>query len=403
MARRTPTLAAPLRQLTLTDRVNALARRAEVVDPGRPALCLFGIVLALLGLGLLMQVSHAATTLPEDAFQAKLKDLVVFRMAGLFVLLVAARLGPQGIRRYVPALTVLALAMLLAVYLPGLRRSVNGSGRWVDIPLIPFHVQPSEFARVIGVLWVARRCAQLGDRVQEGRSGYLPLLAVGAAFAGLILFEPDFGGAMLFLLCYVVTMWTAGARPAHLATSAAAGVAGAALIGAVGTFAHVRERVAVWLGESTNEQVVHAAEAVASGDLFGVGVAQGASRQQGLQYMQTDYALSLVGEELGFAGVLLVVGLYLAFLWYGLQLVLSVKDRYVAVAAFGLLVSVAFQAMLHLQVVTQLAPPKGMNLPFLSDGGSALLAACLAVGLALGAARHNSNQRSSMPLGGELR
>jgi cell division protein FtsW len=241
-------------------------------------------------------------------------------------------------------------------------------------------------ARVVAILWVARRCAQLGPRVQDGVRGYLPLLGFGLLFFLLILGEPDLGGALLFLLCYGCTMWMGGARPAHVATSVAV-VGSLALVGAAGAFNHVRERLSVWFGERTNEQVSRATEAIASGDLFGVGLGQGGFRNQSLQYMQTDFALSLVGEELGFVGVLVVLGLLFAFGWFSLRLVLSVRDRYAALAAFGLLVSVAFQAMLHVQVVTGLAPPKGMTLPFISDGGSALVASCLAVGLALGAAR----------------
>ena len=95
-----------------------------------------------------------------------------------------------------------------------------------------------------------------------------------------------------------------------------------------------------------------------------------------------------MGEEFGLFGVLLVIGIFAAFAWHALRLVLCIQDRFAALAAFGLTTSVGLQALIHLQVVTGLAPPKGMALPFLSDGGSGLLAACGAVGLALGAARH---------------
>ena len=123
------------------------------------------------------------------------------------------------------------------------------------------------------------------------------------------------------------------------------------------------------------------------GRAVGRRVRSGGFGNAGLQYTQTDYALALVGQEFGLWGLLLVVGLFSAFVWFSLRLVLSVRDRFAALAAFGLTLSVALQAMVHLQVVTQLAPPKGMALPFLSDGGSSLLASCLAAGLALGAAR----------------
>jgi cell division protein FtsW len=113
-------------------------------------------------------------------------------------------------------------------------------------------------------------------------------------------------------------------------------------------------------------------------------------------YLESDFVLAQVGEELGLLGLLLVIGLWLAFAWYSLQLVVSIEDRYGALCAFGLLVSTAMTAMLHIQVAAGLAPPKGMTLPFVSDGGTALLVASLAVGLAIGAARGQG--RRSLPL-----
>jgi cell division protein FtsW len=278
--------------------------------------------------------------------------------------------------------------MLLAVYVPFINAAVNGSRRWLALPLIPFTVQPSELARVVAVLWVALHCKHLGEQVQEGRNGYLPMLLVGVGMFIAILVEPDLGGAMLFLLCFMSTMWMGGARPRHLASSGVVLLTGALLFG-FATFSHVRERIAIWFGHSTNDQVTRAAEAMASGDLWGSGLTHGAFRNTSLQYMQTDYALALVGEELGLLGVLTVVGVLVAYAVFSFRLVASLKDRYLALTAFGLLVSVAFQAMLHVQVVTGLAPPKGMTLPFVSEGGSSLVASSLAIGLALGAARRS--------------
>lgn len=374
------------RQLTLAERLDGITRLAEVHDPRRAALGIFAVVLALVGLGLLVQVGHASTTLDPDAFRAELLQLFAFRITGIAILLLAYRVGPDGVRRFVPALAALAIVLLLAVYVPGLSAVANGSRRWIHVPGSGSTLQPSEFARVVAVLWVASRCARLGPLVRDGRRGYLPMLGLGLALFVAVLAQPDLGGALLFLLCFLCTMWVGGARPTHVAGSLGTAAVGALLL-AVSSYAHVRERLAVWVGDSSNTQVLHASEAMASGDLWGVGLTHGGWRNHGLQYMQTDYVFSLVGEELGFFGQCVVVGLLLAFAWHSLRLVLSIRDRYRALAAFGLLMSVALQAMLHVQVVTGLAPPKGMNLPFVSDGGSSLFASCAAVGLALGAVR----------------
>lgn len=387
MASETTRSAGRPRQLTFA--LEALARRAAVPDPAGPARAVLACVAALMAIGFVLQASHAATTLPPEAYREELARLVGFQVLALAILGLAYRAGPEGVERHVPWLTALAVVLLLLVYLPPVNAAVNGSRRWLKLPLVPFTIQPSELARVVAVLWVARRCRQLGDGVEEARGGYLPMFLFGMGLFTLILLEPDVGGALLFLICFMSTMWVGGARPTHLAGSGAALLAGA-LVFCAAAFKHVQDRIAVWLGHATNDQVTRAAEAMASGDLLGVGLTHGGFRNQSLQYMQTDYALSLVGEELGLLGVLVVLGILLAYVVSSFRLVASLRDRYLALCAFGLLVSVAFQAMLHVQVVTGLAPPKGMTLPFVSQGGSALVASSLAVGLALGAARRTA-------------
>jgi len=207
------------RQLTFADRLQGLARRAQVSDPAEPARAVFFIVLALMGLGLMLQVSHASTTVPQSEFGPEVRHLIQFRVLGLLTLLLAYRTGLRGVERFVPALTAIVIAMLLAVYLPVVHEQLNGSRRWIKLPLIPFTVQPSELARVVAVLWVARRCVMLGTRVEHVRRGYLPMLFFGVALFLLILFEPDVGGALLFILCFMSTMWVGGARRTHVAGS----------------------------------------------------------------------------------------------------------------------------------------------------------------------------------------
>lgn len=380
-------------QHTIFERMGSFARRAEAPDPSGPAAALFRTVLALMGFGLLMQASHAATTLEPAEFQETLRSQVLFRAGALVVLLLACRIGPLGLRRFLPALFVLTAASLLLVYVPGFEAPKNGAHRWLTIPGLEVSFQPSELARVVMILWIADRCMRLGPRVRDMRAGVLPMLFTGLMLCGSILLEPDFGGAMLFLISFTATMWVGGARPVHVAGSLV-GFGGVVILVAAGFLAHVRRRLEMWLGDLHNTQVDHTAEAIASGDLFGVGYGQGLFRNARVPYLESDYVFALVGEELGLFGLLVVVGLFGMFVWSSLRLVLSIRDRYRALCAFGLLLSVGMQAMLHMQVVTRLAPPKGMTLPFISHGGTALIVSSLAVGLALGAAREPASRTS---------
>jgi cell division protein FtsW len=376
-------------QHSLFERLGDAARAFQAEDPSPLAQRLFLIVLALLGFGLVMQVNHAATTQPPDVFWSLFASQLCFRVAALVALVVGFRLGPQGLRRCIPAMTVLACVALVLVFVPGFASTKNGANRWIELPFVGLSFQPSELARIVMILWVADRCIRLGPAVLDMRRGVLPMLAVGLLFFFLILIETDLGGALLFLVCFVSTMWMGGADLLKIA-GPVAGIGGTAVLLVITCVGYIRHRIVMWLGDASNHQVERTADAIASGDFFGVGLGQGLYRNARVPYLDTDYVFALVGEELGLFGMLVLLGLFLAFTWTALRFVLSIKDRYAALCAFGLLLSVCVQAMVHMQVVTRLAPPKGMPLPFISHGGTALVVSSLAVGVALGASRIRS-------------
>lgn len=375
-----------MHQTTIFERLDALTRRAGRRDPREPAVAIFMIVLALMGIGLLIQASHAATTLTPAEFLASVRSQAGFRMAGIAVLLLAARLGPSGVRAQIPAALVVSGVLLIAVFLPPTRHVVNGSNRWVDLGLLRF--QPSELARIVVVLWIADRCARLGPRVREARRGVLPMLALALVFFCLVACETDIGGAMLLLLCAFATMWVGGARPTHVIGTFTT-IAGTALAIGFTAIPYVRYRIESFFGDQT-QQISDGLVAMQSGGLWGLGLGQGIHRNLGVPYLESDLVFAQVGEELGLVGMVVVLLLYVGLLWHGLMLLLRVGDRFDALASFGLLVSTALQAMLHVQVVAGLAPPKGMTLPFVSHGGTSMVVSCLGIGLALGAARRSA-------------
>ncbi len=381
-------VAAGERQLTITGFLDNLARRAEVHDPLRPATRLFLVVLALMGIGFLLQASHAATTLSREAFFAEIRSQAAFRVGAIFVMLACFHIGPRRIRRFLPHMVLVCGVLLILCFIPPFGVVKNGSHRWVDVGIT---FQPSELARIVLVMWMADRCVRLGHLVFNVRRGVMPMLVLAMAFFTLILVETDLGGAMLLFICALSTMWVGGARLKQVGASLVT-IGGGVIAGAVLFVPYMRDRIAMWLGQIKNEQVTHTLDALASGGGSGAGLTRGAFRNDGVPYLESDYVFAMVGEELGVIGLWVVLLLFCAFLWFSLRLVLSLRDRYEALCSFGLLVSVGLQAMVHVQVVSGLAPPKGMTLPFLSDGGTSLIVSSLAVGLALGAARRTSQE-----------
>ncbi|HKX46707.1 MAG TPA: FtsW/RodA/SpoVE family cell cycle protein, partial [Planctomycetota bacterium] len=348
-------------------------------------------VLALLGLGLVLQASHASTILAPADFAVELRRELLLRVLALGVLLGAMRLGPSRVRHLIPLGVAGSLLLLILIWVPGLGVSVNGARRWLDLGV---SVQPSDLARIAVVLWVADRCVRLGPKVREWRAGVLPMLMVVAVFVVTIVIQPDLGGSLLLLVCALATMWVGGVGLGTVGMPLV--LAGTLGVAAGGTFLpYVRRRLGMWLGGVENEQVSDSVDALANAGWVGEGLTHGELRNAGFKYMDSDFVYALVGEELGLLGLLAVLGLLLAFLWYALRMVLALRDRFDAVAVFGLCIGIAFQALVHIQVSAGMAPPKGMTLPFLSAGGTSLLVSCLAAGLALGAVRSQTPHAAS--------
>jgi len=369
-------------QLEFGSFVDRLAR----LDPLQPARGLFGVVLALLGVGLLVQIGYSATMYTTEVFRADVARELVMRTLALVVLLVAWRVGPSGLRRFLPLLVTGSLVALVCVWVPGIGVDLNGARRWIDVGV---SVQPSEVARIALILWLAHTCVALGPAVATLYRGLGRMMALVMLTCGLVLLQPDLGGSMVMLLCACATMWVGGVGTGRIALPFFALVAGAFALAVTGQ-SYVSGRIAMWLDRSQNAQVAEAASALATSGPFGAGYTGGALRNRGFSYQDSDFVFSYVGEEFGYFGVVGLIALLVAFLWFSLRLVLCLRDRFDAVAAFGLSLSVAFQALVHVSVVAGVAPPKGMTLPFISSGGTSLLVSSLTVGLALGAARRSA-------------
>ena len=242
-------------QLTIMAFLDNLARKAEVHDPMRPATRLLLVVLALSGLGFLMQTSFAATTQSPAEFWSEVRGHALLRILSVGVMLLAFRVAPAGLRRLLPHLVVLSGLLLILVFIEPFRAARNGAFRWVEFPLgARLTFQPSELARIVLVLWVADRCVKLGPRVFDLRRGVMPMLMLALFFFALVLVETDLGGSMLLLICALSTMWVGGARMLPVGASLVA-IGGGAITAASLFVPYMRNRIAMWFGKVDNGQV----------------------------------------------------------------------------------------------------------------------------------------------------
>jgi cell division protein FtsW len=276
-----------------------------------------------------------------------------------------------------------AFFFVLLIFVPVLGPEVNGARRWIEIGV--GQLQPSEFLKpffVVAMAWLL----SLRDGDKSLPVFVLSVLPV-AAIAYLLMKQPDFGSTIIFVTVWIVMLALAGVSIRLLAMLAVAGLAGIAL--AYFFYDVATARIDAFLfGEGDTFQTDNAMRTLTAGGLFGMGPG-GGTRKFGLPEPQTDYIFSVIGEEFGLIACLAIAALYLGIVARVLVKLLDEESSFAILAAGGLVTEFGLQALINMMVNVQLAPSKGMTLPFISYGGSSMLALSIGMGLLLAFTRRN--------------
>jgi cell division protein FtsW len=286
---------------------------------------------------------------------------------------------------------LLALIGLVAALVPGLGFAAESAGpsRWIEVG--PLTVQPSEVAKLAVVVYLAAWLAAKGPTVRDVALGVVPFVGMVGLVTALVLLEPDLGTAMLIALITGTLFFVSGARLVHLValvSTAAAFTAAFVLVGGYGMARILSFTSAESDPEGFGFQTLQMLVALGSGGLMGLGL--GVSRQKFffVPASHTDGVLSIVGEELGFVGVAVVLLLFALLLWRGLRIMQRAADPFGSLLAAGVLAWIAFQVLINVGGVTRSIPLTGIPLPFLSYGGSSLAMTLAAVGVLLSVSRY---------------
>ncbi len=298
--------------------------------------------------------------------------------------------------REMPALTVgfyaAVLIALMLVFVPGIGVKVNGSYRWLQLG--PIRVQPSEFAKILTVVAVSVWFDRVGWRVRQFWKGAVLPCAGLAAVAGLIIVESDFGATLVVLAAGGALMFVAGTRIWYLlAFGACACVPVVAMIAAN---PNRMERLLAWWvkrsGGTTNSPAAYHVEqalvAFKNGGPWGVGFNQSIQKYNYLPEAHTDFIFAIGGEEFGFRFSIIILLAFAVILVCGMLISMRAPDRLGRLLAFGMTLLLVFQAVFNIGVVTDCLPTKGLALPFISYGGTNLIAALFAVGTLFNVGRH---------------
>jgi cell division protein FtsW len=293
-------------------------------------------------------------------------------------------------RRWALPAVLLAVVLLVMVLLPGLGVEVYGSRRWLQTGGLVPGAQPSEFAKIAVVVFIASWMATSRERAASLTAGSLPFLGLVCVVAFLIMREPDMGTTIVLVLAAVTVFWVAGANLLHVATAGGLGVAAMGWL--VTSAAYRAQRLQGWSDPwadplGTGWQTKQSLTAIGSGGLWGRGLGVSTSKAYYLPNSHTDAIYSIIGEELGLLGAGLVLLLFVCIAWRGLMIAHRAPDRFGRLLATGATGLIVWQAFLNMMVATNVVPFTGVTLPFLSFGGSSLVVSLAAVGLLLSVSR----------------
>ena len=333
--------------------------------------------------------SALATEQSQNAQFYLLKQLSV-AIVGLFGLWILMQLDYRNYRQPVVIWTSLvSITVLLVVVL--FSKEINGARRWLLLPGIG--IQPSEFAKLVVILFSAALLERRMDRINDGGYALAPIAIVVMIVSGLILLEPDFGTAASIIAIVGVMTFTAGLSYRYLLGS---GLVIFPVFAVVAFFSPERWRRLMtfldpWkdpLGDGW--QVIQSLVAVGTGSIWGLGMGAGVQKLGFLPEPHTDFIYAVIAEETGLIGATVVLLCFCVIAWRGARIALRAPDRFGAFIAVGLTTMLTLQAFVNISVVLSLLPTTGIPLPFVSSGGSSLLCSLVGIGVLLNVSQHAS-------------
>jgi len=313
-----------------------------------------------------------------------LKRQGLYAVVGFAMMALAMQIDYRHLRRLVIPFFLCCMVLLVAVLIPGIGSHAGGASRWIRLP--GFSIQPAELAKLGLVFYMAHSLAKKKEKIKSFRLGFIPYMVVLAVLLFLLLLQPDLGSALTLGAVAMVMLLVAGTRLAYLLSVVILAVP--FLYFAVMNVDYRRKRIMAFLNPwedptNTGFQIIQSWIAFGTGGLFGNGLGEGKQKLFFLPEAHTDFIFSVVGEELGFAGVLVVTAMFLVLVMRGFRAALGAPDDFGRYLAFGVTLLLGLQAFVNIAVVMGLLPTKGLALPFLSYGGTSLLTTLAAVGVLL--------------------
>ncbi|NWL86810.1 MULTISPECIES: stage V sporulation protein E [unclassified Paenibacillus] len=355
-----------------------------------PDFWLLASILSLLTIGIVM-VYSAGSVLGfhdyGDSFYF-VKRQALFAVLGLVAMFFTMNFDYRLLKRYAKIGLIICFALLVIVLIPGIGVVRGGARSWLGIS--SFGIQPSEFMKLGMILFLSYWLSKEDYRITQFARGLLPPLGIiGLAF-GMIMLQPDLGTGTVMLGASMLIVFTAGARIKHLVGLAAVGAVG--FVGLILAAPYRLARITAFLDPWSDPlgagyQIIQSLYAIGPGGLAGLGLGMSRQKYSYVPEPQTDFIFSILAEELGFIGGLLVLMLFLILIWRGMRVAMTIDDTFGSLLAVGIVGMVGVQVVINIGVVIGLMPVTGITLPLISYGGSSLTLMLTALGILLNLSR----------------
>jgi len=312
-------------------------------------------------------------------------------LPGLFLGYIFYRLPYQYLRKFALPIFVVGLALLAAVFIPGLGMTLGGSTRWLHIGSLNF--QPSEVFKLGFIIYLASFLGKTEKLSSKERHQHLiPFLIILGITGLLIALEPDIGTLGIFVLTAFAMYFISKAPISHVLILATAGCL--ALLLLINIFPHALQRVQVLFNpdlapQGEGYQMNQSLIAFGSGGFFGKGLTQGTQKFLYLPQVTGDSIAAVIGEELGFIGMLAMLALFVTFGFHGLKIARNAPDNFSRLLAGGITCYIIIQTFINITAITGLIPLTGVTLPFISHGGTSLVVSLIAVGILLNISKYS--------------
>ncbi len=350
-------------------------------------------VILLVGIGVTMTYS-ASAVLAKERFGDSLyflKRMVLFASLGFVGMVVVMKFSYLRMRSLVYPLLIISLGLMALVFVPGIGRTIGGATRWIRVGSITF--QPSEIAKIAMIVFLAYSLEKKSKNIKSFTVGFVPHVVFMGVVSVFILYQRDFGTAATITAITWMMMYIAGVKTKYL-LGMIVGVLPIAVF-LIAQADYRKKRILSFLNPWDDQygsgfQMIQSFVAFNQGGFFGRGLGQGRQKLFYLPEAHTDFIFSVVGEELGLIGGLVVIGFFAFFCYRGLRIALSAPDLFGRYLAIGCTMLIGLEAILNMGVVMGLLPTKGLTLPFISYGGSSLVTSLIAVGVLLNVSTYRS-------------